>query len=140
MNSGLTSETAQTITNFGNAFNWHAYAQKVWPGCDTGALHTKMGEKVKYLKENSRLHIKAEDNFATNSYLHRLFHHWGCLPEANTEYWYDMAFLYLHLYRLPVPTAHQHSLHSEWIKRPKGTAESAAAEIRQVLRRNQLVY
>jgi hypothetical protein len=140
MNSGLTPETAQTLINFGNAFDWYAYAQKVGPDCGTGALHGKMGEKIKYIKETSRLHLKAEDNFAVNSYLHRSFHHSGYLPEANTDTWYDMVFLYLHLYRLPVQAAHQHPLHSEWVKRPKGAAEAAAAEIRQVLRRGQIVY
>jgi hypothetical protein len=140
MNSGLTSETTQTIINFGNAFDWHAYAQKVWPGCDTGVLHARMGEKVKYLRKAFRLHVKAEENFASNSYLHRLFHHWGYLPEANTEYWYDMAFLYLHLYRLPIPVAYQHSLYNDWVMRPKGAAETAAAEIRLVLRRGQTIY
>lgn len=136
MNSGLTPETAQTIINFGNAFDWYAYAQKVWPGCDTGALHGKMAEKIKHLRESSRFYLKAEENFAINSYLHRSFHHSGNLPEANTDYWYDMVFLYLHLYRLPVPVAHQHALHSEWLRRPKGAAETAAAELRSVLRRN----
>ena len=140
MNTGLTSETAQTIINFGNAFDWYAYAQKVWPGCDTGTLHARMGERVKHMKESSRFFLKAEDNFAINSYLHRNFHHWGHLPEANTEYWYDMAFLYLHLYRLPVPATHQHSLHDNWVRRPKGAAEAAAAEIRQALRRNQITH
>jgi hypothetical protein len=140
MNSGLTSETTQTVINFGNAFDWYAYAQKVWPNFDTGALHGKMYEKIKYLKESSRFYTRAEENFAINSYLHRSFHHSGYLPEANTDSWFDMIFLYLHLYRLPVPAAHQHSLHSEWVKRSKGAAEAAAAEIRQVLRRGQIVY
>lgn len=140
MNFGLTSDTAQTIINFGNAFDWYAYAQKVWPDCDTGMLHGKMGEKIKHLKESARFYLKAEENFAINSYLHRSFHHSGYLPEANTDTWYDMALLYLHLYRLPVPATHQHALHSEWLRRPKGAAETAAAEIRSILRRGQIVY
>jgi len=138
MNTGLTSETAQTIINFGNAFDWYAYAQSAWPGCDVDILHKRMKEKIDHIKTSSRLYLQVEDNFAINSYLHRNFHHWGYLPEANTEYWYNMTFLYLHLYRLSVPTAYRHSLHNEWVKRPKGAAESAAAEIRQALRRNQI--
>jgi len=99
-----------------------------------------MAEKITHYKKSSRFYLKAEENFAMNSYLHRSFHHSGYLPEANTDRWYDMVFLYLHLYRLPVPVAHQHSLYSEWAGRPKGAAESAAAEIRLILRRGQNVY
>jgi len=135
MNTSLSLETEQTILNLGNnAFDWYSYAQKKWSGQED--IHTRMDQKLKHFKETARLSPIAEVNFAINSYLHRNFHHWGYLPEANTDYWYDMLFLYLHLYRLPVPTTHRHSSYSDWVNRPKGAAETAAAEIRQVLRRS----
>lgn len=139
MNTGLSSATNQTLVSLGSAFDWHAYTQKVWPEADTVTLHAKMGEEIKDLQTSSKLRVVVERNFALNSYLHRNFHHWGYLPAAYTEWWYDMLFLYLHLYRLPVPVTYRHALYTSWVGRPKGAAEAAAAEIRQALKRKQLV-
>ena len=136
MNTGLTAETTQTIINLGHAFNWYAYARKTWPGRDDAALHAAMGQQLQHLKASSKLYLRADENFAVNSYLHRNFHHWGYPPTAHTDYWDAMVFLYLHLYRLPVSTEYRHLLYAGWVSRPKGAAEAAAAEIRQVLRRN----
>ena len=138
MNTGLSDETTQTIINLGHVFDWHGYARTTWVGRDDAALHAEMGKRVQQMKTTSKLSVRAEENFAVNAYLHRNFHHGGHPPEANTEYWFDMLFLYLHLYRLPVPLLHRHSLHTSWASRAKGAAESAAAEIRQVLRRTQI--
>ncbi|GAA4365856.1 hypothetical protein GCM10023185_36530 [Hymenobacter saemangeumensis] len=135
MNTGLSPEATQTIINLGHAFNWYAYAQKKWPGLDDAGLHAEMGQMLQHLKTSAKLYLRADDNFAVNSYLHRTFHHWGSPPEAHTDYWYDMAFLYLHLYRIPVSPDYRHLLYTGWVSRPKGAAEAAAAELRQVLRR-----
>ena len=88
-----------------------------------------------YVQESGRFFLKAADNFATNFYLHRTFHHWGWLPAAKSTEWYTMIFLYLHLYRIPIPSAHRHESHAVWASRRTGDTESAAAEIRLTLRR-----
>jgi hypothetical protein len=139
VNTGFAATTNQALVTLGNAFDWQFYTQKAWPEADTGALHAKMGEEIAHVQTSSEFHVTVERNFALNSYLHRNFHHWGYLPAANTEWWYNMLFLYLHLYRLPVPVGYRHALYADWIARPKGAAEAAAAEIRQALKRNQLI-
>lgn len=71
-----------------------------------------------------------------NFFLHRSFHHTGWLPEAYTEHWYYMVYLYLHNYRLSAPEKYRHSsMAKEWEQRPQGSAEAAAAEIRKILMR-----
>lgn len=135
MSTNLTSESEQTIINLGHAFDGYAYAVKVWHSPEAGG-HTALGQRLKQVQESGRLFLNASDNFAINFYLHRGFHHQGWLPEARSPHWYDMLFFYLHLYRTPIPTAHQHpGMGMSWINRPKGAAEAAAAEIRQILRR-----
>ena len=133
MNTGLTSNADQTIINLAHAFDGYAYVEREWP---TAGGPDALRHQWSQLQETGRLFSRSENNFAINFYLHRTFHHWGYLPEAKTSDWYSMAFLYLHLYRLPVPESYRHpSLYQGWASRPQGSAEVAAAEIRQALRR-----
>lgn len=134
MLTGLATETEQTIINLSHVFDGYAYAVKVWHSPEAGGL-TALGQRLKQVQESGRLFLNASDNFATNFYLHRTFHHWGWLPGAKSPEWYTMLFFYLHLYRIPVPVAHRHESHAIWVSRPKGAAEAAAAEIRQLLQR-----
>lgn len=134
MNPGLTTETELAILNLAHAFDGYAYAEQVWRTPEK-EIHATLGQRMMQVQESGRLFLKAEDNFATNFYLHRTFHHWGWLPSAKSTEWYTMIFLYLHLYRIPVPSPHRHELHAAWASRPKGAAESAAAELRGLLRR-----
>ena len=135
MNSGLTPDTDQTVINLAHAFDGYACTRQVW-NTPEEEVHTVLGQRMMQVQQSGRLFQKAEDNFATNFYLHRTFHHWGWLLSVKSAKWYDMLFYYLHLYRLPIPEAHRHTtMHQGWARRPKGTAEAAAAEIRQTIRR-----
>jgi hypothetical protein len=139
MSSMLSSGIEQTIINLAHSFDGYAYAKQVWYNPDQ-EVYTTLNERLAQVQESGKFFVRVEDNLAVNFYLHRTFHHWGWLPEAHSSHWYDMLFLYLHLYRTPVPEAHRHpELYAKWQNRPKGSAEAAAAEIRQVLRRGQLV-
>ena len=133
MNSGLTPKTRQTVVNLAHAFDGYACVAREWPttsGLDALRHHWSQ------LQETGCLFNRLENNFAVNFYLHRGFHHQGYLPEEKSSDWYGMVFLYLHLYRQPIPEAYRHpSLYGGWANRPKGSAEAAAAEIRQMLRR-----
>lgn len=136
MFTNLTQQTEQMILDLGHAFDGHAYATKALHTSDEG-FHELLGKRVKQIQESGRLFLNAADNFATNYYLHRTFHHWGWLPAAKSAEWYVMLFFYLHLYRVPIPPAYRHaSVYADWANRPKGAAEAAAAEIRQQLRRS----
>ena len=136
MSTNLTKEVEQTIINLGHAFDGYAYATKVLQTSDEG-FHEIMGKRVTQVQESRRLFLSAAENFAANYYLHRTFHHWGWLPEAKSSDWYTMLFFYLHLYRIPVPAAYRHTSQcTGWANRPKGSAEAAAAEIRQLLQRS----
>ena len=135
MDTGFSSEIDQTIINLAHAFDGYVYANQVLHISDDG-FHEVLGKRMIQVQESGRLFLKAEDNFATNYYLHRNFHHQGWLPEAKSPQWYTMLFFYLHLYRTPVPMAfRQASLYADWARRPKGAAEAAATEIRQAMRR-----
>ncbi|QNE42030.1 hypothetical protein F1C16_20630 (plasmid) [Hymenobacter sp. NBH84] len=134
MSTNLTSETEKTIISLGHAFDGYAYAGKVW-NTPEAEIHTVLGQRLMQVQESGRLFLNASDNFATNFYLHRSFHHWGWLPAAKSAEWYTMLFFYLHLYRITVPQAQRHESHTIWANRPIGAAETAAAEIRQILRR-----
>ena len=135
MNTSLTPETDQTIINLAHAFDGYAYAKEAWQLAEE-RVHSTLAERLQQTQQTGRLAVRPADNFAINFYLHRSFHHQGWLPEARSPHWYDMLFFYLHLYRAPIPTAHQHpSMYLSWANRPKGSAEAAAAEIRQLLRR-----
>jgi hypothetical protein len=137
MNTGLTPETDQTIINLAHAFDGYAYAKKAWQLAEERVQST-LAERLQQTQQTGRLAVRVADNFALNFYLHRGFHHQGWLPAVRSPHWYDMLFFYLHLYRAPIPTAHQHpSMYSHWAKRPAGSAEAAAAEIRQMLRRKE---
>ena len=134
MNTGLTPETDQTIINFAHAFDGYAYAQQRWPGEE--GYGQRLSQLVADVERTGRLAVSYEENAAANFGLHRGFHHQGWLPEQFTHSWFSMVFLYLHLYRLPVPVAHRHAeMYAAWAMRTKGSAEAAAAEIRQLLRR-----
>ncbi|WP_143164265.1 hypothetical protein [Hymenobacter daecheongensis] len=136
MNTGLTSTTEQTIIEFAHAFDGYRYAEKVWLG-----QHPNGAKYLNLLRETGKLPAKAEDGLTVNFLLHRGFHHQGWLPEAQFVDWYDMLYLYLHLYRLPIPSVYRHTaLYGKWANRTKGSAEAAAAEIRQLLRRTQTAY
>ena len=135
METGLTPRTDQTIINLAHAFDGYAYAKQALHTSDEG-FHEILGKRMLEVKESGKLFLSASDNFATNYYLHRNFHHCGWLPGAKSPEWYIMLFFYLHLYRIPVPAAYRHaSAYGEWARRPKGAAEAAATEIRQVLSR-----
>ena len=135
MNTGLTPKTDQTIINLAHAFDGYAYAKQSWQ-LPEERVHSALAERLQQMQQTGRLAVRVADNFAINFYLHRSFHHQGWLPEARSSHWHDMLFFYLHLYRAPVPEAHRKTgMYSDWANRPKGSAEAAAAEIRQLLRR-----
>ncbi|HEX8327999.1 MAG TPA: hypothetical protein VF629_10700 [Hymenobacter sp.] len=132
MNTNLTHETEQAILHLGHAFDGYTYAQQVWQAGEEH--HRQLEVRLNQVQTTGRFFLRAADNFAVNFYLHRLFHHGGDLPSANSPHWYTMVFFYLHLYRVPVPEAHRHlGMYPTWANRPKGSAEAAAAEIRQLL-------
>ena len=134
MNTGLSPETDQTIINLAHAFDGYAYAEKAWQLAEERVRST-LAERLQQMQQTGLLAVRVADNSAVNFYLHRMFHHWGWLPEARSPHWYDMLFLYLHLYRAPIHAAHQHpAMYMSWANRAKGAAEAAAAEIRQTLR------
>ena len=134
MSTNLSPQAEQAILHLGHAFDGYTYAQQVW---QAGEEHHKQLEvRLNQVLTTGRLFLRAADNFAVNFYLHRSFHHWGNLPLADSPHWCTMVFFYLHLYRVPVPEAHRHpGMYPNWAKRPKGSAEATAAEIRQLLRR-----
>lgn len=135
MNTGLTARTDQTIINLAHAFDGYAYARQALQASDEG-FHEILGKRTLEAQESGKLLLSAADNFATNYYMHRNFHHSGWLPGAESPGWYTMLFFYLHLYRVPVPVAYRHaSAYGEWSRRPKGAAEAAATEIRRALSR-----
>jgi len=134
MNSGLTPETEQTIINLAHAFDGYAYAERHWQA--EGSGQQTLLQRWQQIQESNRFFLDPEVNFAVNFYMHRGFRHQGFLPELRSAQWFDMALLYLHLYRLPISQEGRHTeFYKSWAHRPKGAAEAAAAEIRQVLRR-----
>ena len=134
MNSGLTPETEQTIINLAHAFDGYAYAERHWQA--EGSSHQTLPQRWQQMQESNRFFLDSEVNFAVNFYMHRGFRHQGFLPELRSAHWFDMVLLYLHLYRLPIPQKGHHAeFYKSWAHRPKGSAEAAAAEIRQALRR-----
>lgn len=133
MSSALTTEARQILILFSSVFDGYRYAEHRWQLTEA-AVHPILNEKWHQVQESSCLLVRAEDNFALNFYIHRTFRHWGELPTAGPA-WYDMLFLYLHLYRLPVPVEYRRAAeYTQWINRRKGAAEAAAAEVRQLLR------
>jgi hypothetical protein len=135
MDTGLSDATEQAIINLAYAFDGYAYAKESWRLTEE-RVHSTLGERLKQIQQTGRMAVRVADNLAVNFYLHRMFHHWGYLPQASSPYWYDMLFFYLHLYRAPMPVAHQRpGMYQSWANRPKGSAEAAAAEIRQYLSR-----
>jgi len=137
MNTKLSSETELTIIQCAHRFDGYAYTKERLgtKAAVSDSEHTHLLQQLKHLQENGRLYTNPLDNMAVNFYLHRCFYHQGELPAAFSAHWFDMVFLYLHLYRMPTPSIHQHSDAHEWDQRPKGAAERAAAEIRLLLQR-----
>ncbi|TGE21543.1 hypothetical protein E5K00_14765 [Hymenobacter aquaticus] len=132
MKSGLTSATEATIGLFALTFDGYAYTEKMWQHRPERAAELR-----EQLHTSGRLSAYAEENFAVNFLMHRDFYSWKHLPENLSPVWYQMLWLYLHLYRTPVPTAFRHAdLYQQWQQRPKGAAEAAAAEIRMILSRH----
>jgi hypothetical protein len=115
-------------------FDGYAYLKEIKSREYSGPQY--LSEMQKYIERTGKLFASPIQNMATNFFLHRCFHHWGWLPSAYSPEWYQMAFFYLHLYRLPTPAKYRHdNSASQWDKREKGAAEAAAAEIRQMLMR-----
>jgi hypothetical protein len=134
MSIELTRAMENAILHLAHAFDGYAYAKLALPGIEEPIV--KLDVRLNKLASSGRFFLRAEENFAVNFYLHRMFHQWGDLPGARSPHWYDMVFLYLHLYRVPIATAYRHpDMFESWDQRPKGSTEKAAAEIRQVLRR-----
>ncbi|OGX90674.1 hypothetical protein [Hymenobacter coccineus] len=130
MDTLLTEPTEQIILAFAHALDGYAYAAHRWPGQEREARQPLTA----FLKDG-RFAPDVVDNFAANFLLHRDFYSHGHLPSANTPNWYAMAFFYLHLYHLSVPEPWRHpQLYSGWAKLTTEARESAAAEIRELLR------
>ena len=92
MSTKLSHQTEQAILHLGHAFDGYTYAQTAW---QAGEEHNRQLEiRLKEVQTTGRLLLRAADNFAVNFYLHRLFHHGGDLPSADSPYWYTMAFFY----------------------------------------------
>jgi hypothetical protein len=134
METGLTTDTEHSLLSLGQVFDGYAYAREVWH-CREEEVHPTLNKRLQQVQETRKLFLKPADNLATNFYLRRMFHHWGWLPAAKSPEWYTMLYFYLHLYRIPLSATQQFVSESEWLRRPKGTAEAAAAEIRFALRR-----
>ncbi len=136
MNPGLTEQTQQTLIDLAHAFDDYAYAEQ--HGHAEGTSHKTLPQRWQQMQESNRFFLNPDVNFAVNFYIHRGFRHQGFLPELRSSQWYDMALLYLHLhlYRLPIPQSCRHvELYKGWAHRQKEAAESAAAELRGLLRR-----
>lgn len=133
METGLTTTTDHSLTSLGHVFDGYAYAREVWQ-CPEAEVHPTLEKRLRHVQETGRLFVKQADNLATNFFLHRMFHHWGWLPSARSPEWYTMLYFYLHLYRFPISPTQKFVGQSDWINRPKGSAEAAAAEIRLALR------
>jgi hypothetical protein len=133
--TGLTPEAEATIKACALRFDGYAYAgTQVLSKARIPITLANLLENAQY---SGRFSVNPVKNFAANFYLHRCFHGHGTLPEQFSPLWHDMSLYYLHLYRLPTPSTHKHSLAFEWEHRAKGTAERAAAEIRVLLRRHR---
>lgn len=134
MNPGPTEQTQQTIIDLAHAFDGYAYAEQHWHA--EGTSHGTLLKHLQQMQESNRFFLNPDANFAINFYIHRSFRHQGFLPELRSSHWYDMALLYLHLYRVPISQSCRHiEFYKSWAHRQKGTAESAAAELRELLRR-----
>lgn len=133
METGLTPDTEQRLLSLGHLFDGYAYARAVWH-CQEEDVHPTLKERLRHVQQTGRLFLSTTDNLATNFYLHRQFHHWGWLPAVKSPEWYTMLYFYLHLYRVPLSATQQFVNNSEWLHRPKGSAEAAAAEVRCALR------
>ena len=134
METGLTPDTEQRLLSLGHVFDGYAYARAVWH-CQEEEVHPTLKERLRHVQQTGRLGWSTMDNLATNFYLHRMFHHWGWLPAAKSPEWYTMLYFYVHLYRVPLSATQKFVNDSEWLRRPKGSAEAAAAEVRFALRR-----
>lgn len=134
MNSNLTQDTEKAITNCAHRFDGYAYYETVKkPGVEAPAY---IAEAQRYFNSTGKLFGSPLKNMLANFILHRQFHHWGWLPEAYSNEWYYMVYLYLHTYRLSTPEKYKHSSSAiDWESRPQGSAEAAAAEIRKMLMR-----
>jgi hypothetical protein len=134
METGLTPDTEHRLLSLGQVFDGYAYARGVWH-CQEEEVHPTLKKRLQHVQETGKLFLQPTDNLATNFYLHRMFHHWGWLPATKSKEWYTMLYFYLHLYRVPLSVTQQFVSESDWLRRPKGSAEAAAAEVRFVLRR-----
>jgi hypothetical protein len=130
----LSDKAEHIIGLFATQFDGYAYAGTFHPLF--GDAHDHLGHLLRRISTTGKFSMNPSENFAANFYLHRSFR-WsaGELPGTFAPGWFDMVFFYLHLYRQPVPPDHRRDSH-EWQQRPKGAAEQAAAEIRQLLRRS----
>jgi hypothetical protein len=130
--TGLTPEAELAISRCALRFDGYAYidAQPLMK------MHipVTLADLLYKAQHSGRFSTNPTKNFASNFYLHRCFHGNGTLPAQFSPTWYDMVLYYLHLYRLPTPATYRHASSVDWEKRPKGTAERAAAEIRLLLR------
>lgn len=126
--TGLSAQTQHTLTLCAHRFDGYEYAHQT--SKDPGELLQKLWQHV----QSGTFHLKPEDNLAVNFYVHRSFRHQGFFAPQRTPAWYSVLFLYLHLYRQPLPTKLQREPGElEWQARAKGSAEAAAAEIRSLL-------
>ncbi|MFD2514208.1 hypothetical protein ACFSRY_10045 [Pontibacter locisalis] len=132
MDSKLTHDTTKAIMNCATRFDGYAYFETVKkPGIEAPAY---LIEAQRYFNSTSELFGSSSKNMLVNFFLHRQFHHWGWLPDAYSDEWYYMVYLYLHTYRLPTPEKYRiNSMAKEWEHCPQGSAEAAAADIRKML-------
>jgi hypothetical protein len=133
--TGLTNEARVTISNCALRFDGYAYVKAHLP--HLGNWSSEFHALLEKAQSTGKFSVNHLENFAANYYLHRGFHGQGSLPELFSPGWYDMALYFLHLYRLPTPAVHRHASADDWDRRPRGAAERAAAEFRQLLRRHR---
>ena len=134
LGTGLGNEAMLTIGTCALRFDGYAYAKAHLP--HPGSWGDNFQALVGKARATGKFSPTPLENFGANYYLHRGFHGQGSLPVRFSPEWYDMAFYYLHLYRLPTPIVYRHESADDWDQRPKGAAERAAAELRALMRRH----
>ena len=130
MSTYLSPDAERTLTAFAAAFDGAAYAHLRW------ARRAIPVHLLTAYHQSGALPTYPPDCFALNTLLHQRFHANGYLPLGHTPPWHAMLFLYLHLYRQPLPEEWRHKDHyPAWASTPPETTEAVAAELRLLLAR-----
>lgn len=128
----LSAETSLLIIQQAHRFDGYA-----WAAAQTGRAddHELLHGLYETFRRAFRIPAEPVAALALNFYVHRCFYHAGCRPDPGSDDWDGMVLRYLHTYRIPAAKAFRHASGKDWERRPKGSAERVAAEIRLTLAR-----